>query len=182
MTDVNTSLCENAIRCMNLLHRLLGVWLFLCLIAAYLPTASTGAQLQLPFTEVNVPVDSARWTCAVAIFVAGIVGCVMLRQVRGLCAYLSRTEHVAVVLTYPSIATLGTPGQRMFFGQALAGIQYFVGIQLWSPMPRMFGGAPDIGLAFLYAAPMFWFAWDLRDWQKGLTPDMKLPKITGAGE
>ncbi|GDY37184.1 hypothetical protein ACINB_30760 [Acidovorax sp. NB1] len=182
MTDVNSSIRENAIRCLDLLHRLLGVWLVLCLIAAYLPTASNGAQLRLPFTDVNVPVNSARWTCAVAIFVVGVVGCVMLRQVRDLCAYLSSTEHVAVVLTYPSIATLGSPRQRMLFGQALAGIQYFVGIQLWSPMPRMFGGAPDIGLAFLYAVPMFWFAWDLRDWQKSLSPEIKLPKITGAGE
>lgn len=182
MADVNASVGANAVKSVELLHRMLGYWLVLCLVAAYLPATKSGAQLKLPFTEVAVPVNTARWSCAIVIFLVGAVGCVMLKHLRDLCVFLSKTEEIAVVLTYPSVATVGTPRKRFIFGLALAGIQYSVGIQLWSPMPEMFGGRPDFGLAFLYAGPMVLFAWVLQDWQQGLTTDMGLPKITGAGK
>ena len=176
MIEVQSSLCGNAIRCMDLLHRLVAAWLVLSIVAAFLPATASSAQLKLPYTDVNIPVNSARWTCAVVIFFTGIVGCTILKQLRGLCLSLAQSDHLAVVLTYPSMATLGTPRQRMLFGYALAFVQYSVGYELWSPMPRLFGGAPDIALAFLYAGPMFWLAWDLRDWQKSVTPESALPK------
>lgn len=167
---------------MDLLHRVLFAWLALAIVVAYLPSAATSAQLKLPFTDVSVPVNSARWSCAIVIFFVGVAGCALLKSLRELCSRLADTPHLQVVLTYPSIATLGTARQRVLLGYGLAFVQYSAGYALWSPMPKVLGGAPDIGLAFLFAAPMFWFAWDLRDWQKGISvaqsappPDSDLP-------
>lgn len=152
---------------MELLHRLLGIWAVMCLATAYLPSVDS-TPLKLPFVDINVPVDSARWTCAVVIFIFGVIGCATLKHLRGLCQRLEGTDHLIVVLTYPSIATLGSPWQRQLLGYSFAFAQYWVGVALWSPMPEMFGGQPDFGLAFAYAGSMFWFAWDLRDWDKNL--------------
>ncbi|MGU5738815.1 hypothetical protein [Aeromonas caviae] len=172
MNDINSALCGNAVKCMELLHRLLFAWALLCIAAAYLPSVEN-TSLQLPFVDVNVPVDSARWTCAVAIFIMGVVGCATLQQLHGLCKHLEDSDHLIVILTHPSIATLGTPWQRQLLGYSFAFVQYSVGIALWSPMPEMFGGRPDFGLAFLYSSSMFFFAWTLRDWNKNLK--IKLP-------
>ena len=171
MTDVNTSLAGNAIKCMDLMHRILSAWLVLSLIAAFLPSSADDAQLRLPFTEITVPINSARWACAVVIFFAGFIVCAILKQLRELCVFLEQSEYLQVVLSYPALATLGAPWQRAFVGYGLAFIQYSVGYQLFSPMPPMFGSAPDIGLAFLYSGPMFLVAWELRDWQRRI----KLP-------
>ncbi len=169
MTDTAANLCGNAIKSMNLLHRVLGAWLLLSVFTAFLPSAPASAQLRLPFTEVSVPVDSARWACTVVIFSGGIACCAILSHLRRLCEMLAQSEHLVVVLTYPSIATLGTPGLRATLGYGFAFVQYSVGYQLFAPMPEFLGGAPDIGLAFLYASSMFWFAWELRDWQNRRT-------------
>lgn len=166
VTDVHSALCGNAIKCMELLHRIVVAWLVLCIVVTFLPPAAATAQLKLPFTDVTVPIDSAQWACGIVIFLSGFVGCAVLSQLQRLCVRLASTEHLEVVLSYPSIATLGTPRLRSLFGYGLAFVQYSVGYGLWSPMPRYLGGAPDIGLAFLYATPMFFFAWELRDWQK----------------
>lgn len=175
MTDVGSALCANAIKCMELLHRIVLAWLVVSVAAAFLPSTAFSAQLKLPYTEVNVPINLARWACAVLIFFAGVAGYTILKQLRELCITLAPTEHLSVVLTYPSIATLGTPWLRVLLGYGLAFVQYSVGFGLWSPMPPLIGGAPDVGLAFLYAAPMFWFAWELRDWQKGIQQAPTLP-------
>ncbi|MGL6613591.1 hypothetical protein ACSZN8_06830 [Aeromonas caviae] len=167
MNEINNALCGNAIKCMELLHRLLGMWALLCLATAYLPTVEN-TLLKLPFVDVDVPVDSARWTCAVVIFIVGIVGCATLKKLQELSKHLEGTDSLIVVLTHPSIATLGAPWQRLLLGYGLAFVQYSVGVALWSPMPEMFGGRPDFGLAFLYSSSMFFFAWTLRDWNKNL--------------
>jgi hypothetical protein len=160
MTDISSNLCTNAVKCMELLHRLLFAWLVLAIVTAYLPDAAASAQVKLPFTDVNIPVSSARWACAVVIFFVGVAGCAILRSLRDLCSRLAETPYLQVVLTYPSLATLGTRGQRVLLGYGLAFVQYSSGYALWSPMPRAFGGAPDIGLAFLFATPMLLFAWE----------------------
>jgi hypothetical protein len=175
MTDISSALCTNAIKCMELLHRLVLAWLALAIVTAYLPSAAASAQVKLPFTDVDMPVNSARWACAVVIFFAGVTGCALLQSLRELCRRLAETPHLQVVLTYPSIATLGTARQRVLLGYGLAFVQYSAGHALWSPMPQVFGGAPDIGLAFLFATPMFWFAWELRDWQKGIAAVQSAP-------
>lgn len=175
MTDISSALCTNAIKCMELLHRLVFAWLALAIVTAYLPSAASSAQVKLPFTDVNIPVNSARWACAVVIFFVGVAGCALLKSLQDLCLRLAETSHLQVVLTYPSLATLGTGRQRVLLGYGLAFVQFSAGYALWSPMPKAFGGAPDIGLAFLFAAPMFWFAWELRDWQKGITAVQPAP-------
>jgi hypothetical protein len=191
MSDVQSALCGNAVKCMELLHRIVFVWLLLCITVAFLPSAAASAQLKLPYTDVVIPVNSARWACGIVIFFSGVVGYTVLRQLRQLCAKLATTEHLVVVLSYPSIATLGTPWLRSMCGYGLAFVQYSVGYGLWamgyglwamgsglwSPMPSYLGGAADAGLAFLYAGPMFLFAWELRDWQKGIT----LPSASSQG-
>ena len=175
MTNVGSALCANAIKCMELLHRIVFAWLIVSVAVAFLPSTASTAQLKLPYTDVNVPINSARWACAVVIFFTGVAGYTILKQLRELCITLASTEHLTVVLSYPSIATLGTPWLRVLLGYGFAFIQYSVGFGLWSPMPPLFGGSPDVGLAFIYAAPMFWFAWELRDWQKGIQPAQSSP-------
>jgi len=169
MTNVSSALCSNAIRCMELLHRIVIAWLLLCIAAAFMPTAAAGVQLKLPYTDVTIPINSARWACGIVIFLSGIVGYTVLVQLKHLCIKLATTEHLEVALSYPSIATLGTPRLRSVCGYGLAFVQYSVGYGFWSPMPSYLGGSPNIGLAFLYSVPMFVFAWELSDWQKGIT-------------
>ena len=177
MSDVTSALCGNAIKCMDLLHRIVFAWLLLCIAVAFLPSAAASAQLKLPYTDVAIPINSARWACGIAIFFAGVVGYTVLVQLRQLCVRLATTEYLVVVLSYPSIATLGTPWLRSVCGYSLAFVQYSVGYGFLSPMTSYWGGAPDAGLAFLYAGPMFFFAWELRDWQKGIT----LPSANSQG-
>lgn len=160
-------LAENAFKSFDMLHRILGVWLILCIVAAFLPATPQSAQLKLPFTEINIPSDSARWACMVVIFLSGVACCAVLRHIREICVQLSSTEYLAVVISYPSIATIGTPFFRMFSGYALTTVQYFVGYQFFAPMPHFLPGSQSSGLAFLYACSMLWFTYDLRDWQRG---------------
>jgi hypothetical protein len=168
MQELHTALSENAIRCMELLHRVLGVWLLLCLVAAYVPSVSGNAELKLPFADVKVPVNSAKWTLAFTIFFVGIAASAILRRLRHICLALGDSERLAVVLTYPSVATLGTRRLRALFGYGLAFVQYAVGYELVAPMPQFLGGSPDIGLSFIYAGSAFFFTWELQDWQKGI--------------
>lgn len=172
MSSVDTALAANAMKCMELLHRLLTVCLLLALVAAFLPSSAT-TELKLPYIDVVIPVNSARWVCGVVIFFLGFCGCAILEQLRAISGALADSDQLQIVLTYPSIATLGTPGQRMLVGYALAFIQYSVGFEMFSPMPNFMGGSPDIGLAFLYAFPMFLFAWKLKDWQQGFPKSSK---------
>lgn len=166
MTNSTNSICGNAIKSMDLLHRVLGVWLLLSIFTAFLPSPPASTQLKLPFTEVSIPVNSARWACTIIIFLGGIACCTVLSHLRRLCDMLAESEQLSVVLTYPSVATLGTPGLRAVLGYGFAFVQYSVGYQMFAPMPPLFGGTPSTGLAFLYASSMFWFAWGLRDWQR----------------
>lgn len=167
MSDLHKLLYDNAIKCMELLHKILAVWCFLTLMVAFLPTGSDSAQLKLPILEFSVPYNSTRWIGGILIFVAGFFAQELLKKLEGICASLKDGEHLEAVLTYPSIATIGTPGQRGFSGLVLAFIQYSAGATL-IPKMHLFGSDAHFGLAFLYCAPMLFFGSALNGWQRSI--------------
>lgn len=168
MKKTSEMLFENAVRCVELIHRLMLAFVVLVIFVAYIPAKESGVPLTLPLAQVSIPVDTARWGCIAVIFSIGLLCSALLKRLSDLCSLLIGSEYLQVLLTYPSVATLGKPWQRWAVGISLMAAQYFAGYMLLYPMDKFLDGSPDVGLAFAYAVPMYFFAANLANWQKSI--------------
>lgn len=169
---MSDSLRDNAKKCMDTLHKLLGAWFVLITLTTYLPVSPASAQIKLPLTDVTIPSDSVRWACMFAIFFVGVVGQSIIEMLKRLSIEIANIEKVNVILSYPSITTLGTPVSRGFFCICLAFIQHMVAAQVLPPW-HLWGGDMRLVAAFLFCSPMLFFGAALANWQTAVMNDTR---------
>ncbi|WP_074546994.1 hypothetical protein [Dyella sp. AtDHG13] len=154
-------LMDNAKKCLDMLHKLLGVWFVLIVASAYLPPS---ARIKLPFTDITAPGDSVRWACLFAIFFIGLIAHAIVSMLVRLCITIEKTEEIEAAFTYPSVATLGSPPARAMFGIGLAFVQHMVAATVL-PQWKFWGGDIWLGVAFAFSTPMIFFGSKLASWQ-----------------
>lgn len=158
MSDIESGLAQNANKSIDLLHRSLMLWFTLCLITVYLPETEASAQIALSISEIAIPIDSVRSVGATAIFLLSIVFMLLLSHHRKICNRLAETNYIKILLTYPSIATIGSKNMRGSLFIGLAFIQYFVGVSVFAGIPEFLGDGTIYGVCFAFCSPLLFLS------------------------
>jgi hypothetical protein len=132
-TDTGSAIAANAIRCIDLLHRLLLFWILLALALLFSPPSGSTVALKLPFTELSVPALLAKILLASVLFLVGFAARELLLQLKDVARKLIGSDHLLVVLTYPSIATIRNPSSRVMAGLLITYSQVLLELSLFGP-------------------------------------------------
>lgn len=163
MREIEKALIGNAIRSLDLLHRVLFVWALLALTYLLLPGNITQATVKLSFSDLQVPASIARLLVVSLLFLVPFIGHALLDNARRAMDLLAEPDRVVLISTYPSLATTEARSMRLLFGFALVYTQYWIALGFITPSDGIFWDY-RFGMAFAFCAPMVFFTSRLRWW------------------